>query len=153
MRSQEKTAEVNSTERALALERAWADPPPSQEEAEAWDAWHPEAAGHKVERILERFVACWTCNEVRADPQPTVRKPAQTELLEIVSVCRRSLERTYDDLDTIELRAGHARAMDVAAIRGVPSDRGLRAVVEKAEQAVAAAAKALAAAERRAPAH
>lgn len=153
MRSYEKTAEVNSTERAVALERAWAAPPPSQEEADAWDAWHPEAAGHEVERILGSFVTCWTCNEVRADPQPTVRKPPQTELLEIVAGCRQSLERAYDNLDAIELRSRHIRAMDVAAIRGIPEDRGLRAIVEKAEQAVAGALEVLVAAERRATTH
>ncbi len=153
MRSYEKTAEVNTTERAEALERAWAGPPPSQAEADAWDAWHPVDAGHQVERILGSYVTCWTCNEVRADPQPTVRKPPQTELLEIVTGCRRSLERAYDNLDAIELRARHIRPMDMAAIRGIPEDRGLRAIVEKAEQAVAGALEVLTAAERRAGVH
>jgi hypothetical protein len=149
MRSYEKTAEVNATERAEALERAWAGPAPTQEEAAAWDAWHPVAAGHHVEHILESFVTCWTCNEVRADPLPADRPQPRTELLEIVGACRRSLERAYDSLDAIELRARHVRAMDVAAIRGIPPERGLRAIVEKAEQAVAGAVEVLVAAEGR----
>jgi len=72
-------AEVNITERALALELAWAGPPPTQAEADAWDAWHPASGGHNVERILESFVTCWTCNEVRADPLPEKRQPPQAE--------------------------------------------------------------------------
>ena len=150
MRSYEKTAEVNATERAEALERAWAGPVPTQAEADAWDAWHPAEAGHQVERILESFVTCWTCNEVRADPQPLRRPPPPVELLDIVATCRRSLERAYDDLDAIELRARHIRPIDVAAIRGIPEDRGLCAIVEKAEKAVAGAVEVLVAAERRA---
>ena len=150
MRSSDKTAEVNATERAEALERAWAGPPPSQDEADAWDAWHPCDAGHQVERILESFVTCWTCNEVRADPLPAPRKPPQVELLEIVASCRRSLEQAYDDLDAIELRARHIRPIDMAAIRGIPEDRGLRTIVERAEQAVAGVVQVLEAAERRA---
>lgn len=152
MRSYEKTAEVNATERAVALELAWAGPAPTQEEAEAWDAWHPVAAGHQVECILGSFVTCWTCNEVRAHPAPVARRPPQAELLEIVSACRRALERAYDNLDAIELRARHIRAIDVAAIRGTPSDGGLRPVIEKAEHAVAAAVDVAVAAERRATA-
>lgn len=139
MRSYEKAADVTASERAAALEQAWAGPPPTQAEADAWDAWHPEAAGHKVERILESFVTCWTCNEVRADPVPDPRPPPPVELLEIVAACRRSLERAYDNLDAIELRARHIRPMDAAAIRGVPTERGLLAIVERAEQAVAGA--------------
>ena len=149
MRSYEKAADVNASERAAALERAWAGPPPTQVEADAWDAWHPEAAGHQVERILESFVTCWTCNEVRADPLPQRTQPPAVELLEIVAACRRSLERAYDNLDAIELRASQIRPMDVAAIRGIPSDRGLRAIVEKAEAAVAGAVEVVTAAERR----
>ena len=153
MRSYEKTAEVNATERAEALERAWAGPSPTQAEAEAWDAWHPVAAGHQVERLLESFVTCWTCNEVRADPLPASRPPPQTELLQIVSSCRHALERAYDNLDVLELRARYVRAMDIAAIRGVPEDRGLQALVDKAEKAVAGAVDIVAAAERRATSH
>lgn len=149
MRSSEKTAEVNTTERAAALERAWAGPPPTQAEADGWDAWHPVAAGHQVERILESFVTCWTCNEVRADPRPAPRPPPPVELLEMVSACRRSLERACGTLDAIERRARYVRSMDVAAIRGIPEDRGLVALVDKAEQAVAGAAEIVAAAERR----
>ena len=149
MRSYEKTADVNATERAAALERAWAGPPPSAAEAEAWDAWHPVAAGHQVERILESFVTCWTCNEVRADPLPEPPPRPAVELLEIVAACRRALEQAYDNLDALELRASHIRPMDVAAIRGIPSDRGLLAIVQKAEQAVAGAVEVANAAERR----
>ena len=61
--------------------------------------------------------------------------------------------RGYDDLDAIELRARHIRPMDMAAIRGVLEDRGLLAIVEKAEQAVAGALEVLSAAERRAAVH
>jgi len=43
--------------------------------------------------------------------------------------------------------------MDMAAIRGVLEDRGLLAIVEKAEQAVAGALEVLSAAERRAAVH
>jgi hypothetical protein len=110
------------------------------------------AAGHQVERILGSFVTCWTCNEVRADPAPVPRRPPSAELLEIVTACRRALERAYDDLDAIELRTRHIRAMDVAAIRGAPADRGLRAIVENAEKAVAGALQVVVAAERRATA-
>jgi len=149
MRSYEKTAEVNSTERAVALERAWAGPPPTQEEADAWDAWHPVEAGHEVEPVLGSYVSCWTCNEMRAEPLPVYRKPPRVEMLEIVTACRRSLERAYDGLDAIELRFRHIRPMDVAAIRGIPADRGLRAIVEQAEQAVAGAVEVVTAAERR----
>jgi hypothetical protein len=150
MRSFEKTAEVNATERAAALERAWAGPIPTQAEADAWDAWHPSGAGHDVERILESFVTCWTCNEVRADPPALAHQPPPAELLEIVAACRRSLEQAYDDLDAVELRVRHVRGVDIAAIRGVPEDRGLRAIVENAEKAVAGALQVVVAAERRA---
>lgn len=149
MRSYGKAADVNATERAAALERAWAGPPPTQSEADAWDASHPAEAGHHVERVLESFVTCWTCNEVRADPLPERRLPPAVELLEIVDACRRSLERAYDSLDAIELRASHIRVMDLAAIRGIPSDRGLRAIVEKAEQAVTGAVEIVVAAGQR----
>jgi hypothetical protein len=149
MRSHEKSAVVNSTERAAALERAWASPPPTAAEAEAWDAWHPASAGHQVEHILDTFVTCWTCNEVRADPVAVEREPPQSELMAIVASCRRSLERAYDNLDAIELRLRHARAMDVAAIRGVPPERGLVAIVQTAEHAVAGAVELLTTAERR----
>jgi hypothetical protein len=149
MRSHEKTADVNATERAAALERAWAGPPPTIVEAEAWDAWHPAAAGHQVERILESFVTCWTCNEVRADPRPEPRPRPAVELLEIVAACRQSLERAYHNLDAIEVRASHVRPMDVAAIRGIPADRGLLAIVEKAEAAIAGAVEVVTAAQDR----
>ena len=150
MPSHEKAAEVNATERAAALERAWADPLPNQEEVDAWDAWHPPDAGHDIERILQSFVTCWTCNEVRADPEPAAPSPPPpVELVEIVAACRRALEQAYDNLDAIELRARHVRGADIAAIRGVSEDRGLRAMVDNAEKAVASAVQVLMAAEQR----